>query len=220
MKRLILSAVILFSLTINAQNPQDLNEPGRFMYGILGGFSTSKMHYINLSLLAEGRYNLTENLGIKISLSHSAIRKGEGYNVKTFNHIQSDNVNEYKTVSYIVEKCDYSIVPVSIGLEFKIKFEKIFPYCGMEFGVNSYKLSLTKGSMVYGAAGTFSSYNELPDEYKAVDSATYRGMSYRIGFEMGLRYSLASSINLDIRYLYQVNTSLVNNHTLLFGITI
>lgn len=220
MKKLIIAAAILFSITIKAQNPVNSKTPARFEYGILAGVSTAAMQYLNSSFLAEGRYSLNENWGLKISVGYSRINKDEDYNVKTFNHVKYDDIDEYKTVSYKVEKSDYSILPVSVGIEYKMNFEKASPYCSLEFGGNSYRLTPKRGSMEYGTAGTFSTYAQLPEEYKTVETATYKGLSYRIGFCLGLRYSLFESFKFDVRYLYQVNTSLTNNHLLLFGVTI
>jgi hypothetical protein len=218
MKKLILITAILFTITIKAQNSENSIPPGRYEFGALGGFNTSAMQSPNYSLLFEGRYKITENLAAKLSIGFSGTSRDEGYNIKTFKYFNYDDLKEYRALSYNLEKREYRIIPVTIGLEYRMNFEKVSPYCSFDFGANTYRITPVTGP--YHTVGTYNTFIEIPEDYQREVFPTYGGISYRIGLGMGIRYSIARSLNLDLRYLYQVNTSLVNCHSLLLGINL
>lgn len=187
-----------------------------FELGFLAGINYTTR--TGASAIVEGKTNLTSNLNIKFSFGYSTIYKKEGYNVKTNRFISFDDVEYYTTSEYIVDRILYDVFPISLGLEYVFLRDKFSPYGIFEAGYNYYTYHVETSNGIFGGAGNYNSFDELPSEYKNKPPVISKGDSYRMALGIGTNYKLSSVINLDIRYLYQFNKALINTNQILVGI--
>ncbi|HED08878.1 MAG TPA: hypothetical protein ENI57_12220 [Ignavibacteria bacterium] len=217
-KLVILFLAISFSNTLS----QESGKPGifsTFNFEALGGINFTTLQYIGPSLIIEGKTNLSSNLNIKFSLGYSTTFKKDQTNVKTFSFISINNIDKYQTSAYTIEKIEYDIIPISVGIEYFFMRGKFSPYSFLEMGYNSYSIKIHTSGIHYNIAGSYNSFNELPADYKNKPPAISDAESYRIAIGIGTNYKLSSSISLDLRYSFQYNKSLVNTHRILVGIS-
>jgi len=213
MKRIIFLLVMTISSVAFTQETRNLSSFSKLYLGFLGGVNISNP--TGTIILAEGKSNITSNLNAKFSIGYSTVYKQEGYQVKTYEF--SSFFNQYSTYSYTLDRIRYSIIPISLGLEYIFYRNKFSPYSVVEAGYNFYehKEEISNGKV--GFAGTYNSYNELPSAYKNKPFIA-EDKSYRIALGLGVVYNLTSSIGLDLRYIYQFNSYLVNSNQILLGI--
>jgi hypothetical protein len=205
-----------FSLIL-AQNESSTVKSNKFEFNVLGGFNSAELKYLDNSLLLEGRYSLSENFGIKLSLGYTSLSDEKNLNVKAYKLVSAGSVDKYETLFYNIEKHKYEIIPVSIGLDYQFRGENYIPYLFLELGYNSYSTKVITGKKYYGIAGTFDSIEEVPSDYRSGIPGFYVGDSFRISLGVGLKIRIPGFLTFNSRYLYQVNTSLINNHAILFG---
>ncbi|MCB9211271.1 MAG: hypothetical protein H6609_18030 [Ignavibacteriales bacterium] len=216
MKKIIfISIIFLFANEIFAQNYQDKINLYPFGFGLLGGINTSS--FISTSFIIEGRLNLIPNLNSKMSIGYSTLYKN-GYHVNT--NYYSDFENRYGTVAYDIDRFRYSTIPISLGLEYIFTRQKFTPYTTFDVGYNFYEYKTEEINYFVGKDGYYDSFNQLPELYKNQPPKIVKDQSYRFAIGVGTLYKLGSTIFLDIRYAYQINTNLVNTHQFLIGIQI
>lgn len=213
MKRVIFLLVIAISSVAFSQEAQNSSSFSNFHLDFLGGVNISNS--IGTVFLVEGKSNITSNLNAKFSVGYSIVYKHEGYQVNTYQF--SSFFNQFSTYSYNLDRIRYSIIPISFGLEYIFYRSKFIPYSVAEVGYNFYehKEEISNGKV--GFDGKFNSYDELPSIYKNKPFIS-EDTSYRIAFGLGVIYDLTSPIGLDLRYIYQFNSSLVNTNQILLGI--
>jgi hypothetical protein len=168
---------------------------------------------VGTSIVIEGSTNLTSNTNIKLSLGYSTVNKEEGYAVKTYQY--SDFFNIYNADSYTVDEINYIVVPISLGMEYVLSDDRISPYALVEIGYNFYSVKITKSNSR--TVGQYDNYDELPLEYQNEPPDIPEDESYTIALGIGTNYKISNKFNLDIRYLYQFNISLVNTSQILIG---
>lgn len=216
MKNIFVSLLFLLSLNLFAQD----NEPAKMFstikLGALAGVNFSSLS--GGSFVLEGRTNLTSDLNLTLSFGYSTINKKEGYNVKTNTFITFDNFNQYATESYNVDELNYDVFPISLGLEYYFQHSVFSPYVLVEAGYNFYSFHQTQSGGAIGADGFFAAFNQLPETYQGTPPLISKDNSYRIAVGAGTTYKLSRFINLDVRYLYQYNKSIVNTNQILVGI--
>jgi|WetSurMetagenome_2_1015567.scaffolds.fasta_scaffold38545_2 hypothetical protein len=213
-----LFAIIFASLNFicSAQNDLPNSAFSTFQLGILGGINFSPL--VGSTILIDGTTNLSSQLNMTLSLGYSTINKEEGYIVKTFQY--SDFFNIYMTDTYNVDEINYTVVPISLGLEYVLSNDRISPYFLINIGYNFYSFKTTKSFPKFTGGGYYDTYDEIPSEFKNEPHKISEDDSYLIALGLGLVYKLSAKFNLDIRYLYQFNTSLVNTNQILLGISI
>lgn len=216
MKKLIVLFIILFNLSSFSQEIKSSKIFSTFKLGLLGGINFSTL--AGGSLILEGKTNLTTNLNVKLTFGYSTINKEEGYNVKTYNFVNINSFKQFQTYSYNVDKILYDVFPISIGLEYFFIRNAFSPYFLFETGYNYYTFHTQISNGKIGFAGSYNTYNELPSEYKNNPPIISEAKSYRIAIGVGTNYKLSSGINLDVRYLFQYNQSLLNTNQILVGI--
>jgi hypothetical protein len=217
MKSLFVLFVAFFSINSFSQEPEPQINFSAFKLGILGGMNFSTLS--GVSFILEGKTNLNSNMYIKLSAGYSTLNKEEGYNVKTYRYVSFDNYQKYSTESYNVDKVNYDVFPISIGFEYIILKDNLSPYSVFEIGYNFYSYHTQISNGKSGFAGLYDTFDELPSEYKNPPPVISEDASYRIALGIGTNYKLNSAINLDVRYLYQFNKSLINTNMILVGIT-
>ena len=216
MKTLIILCLSFFSISLYAQNVEQQKAFSNFKLGALGGLNIATLS--GGSFLIEAKNNLSSNLNIKLSAGYSTINKKEGYEVKTYQYVNFDNYQKYSTESYNVDEINFDVFPISFGLEYFFLKENFSPYSFFEIGYNFYSYHTTISNSKIGFEGVYDTFNELPSEYKNKSPFISEEDSYRIALGIGTNYKLSSVINLDVRYVYQINKSLVNTSQFLVGI--
>jgi len=215
MKSILITILILFSVSLSAQ---EIEQPKMFSV-----FRTSALAGMNFSSLSGGsvvieeKANLSSNLFLKLSVGYSTINKKEGYVVKTYGFINFDQYQYYTIGSYTVEEINYDVFPISLGLQYLLLHSTFSPYSLVEIGYNSYTFH-TKTAQVYSYGNQYSTIDQVPAEYKSNPPEISKRGSYRIALGVGTTYKLGSGINLDIRYLYQFNKFIANTNQILVGI--
>ena len=216
MKTLIVLFFYFFNFSLYAQEIEQQKAFLNFKFGALAGVNVSTLS--GGSVLIEAKNNLSSNLNIKLSAGYSTINKKEGYEVKTYQYVNFDNYQKYTTRSYNVDEINYDVFPISLGLEYFFLKDKFSPYSLFEIGYNFYSYHTTNSNGKIGFEGTYDTFDELPSEYKNEPPVISEEDSYRIALGVGTNYKLSSVINLDVRYVYQINKSLVNTSQFLVGI--
>ncbi len=211
--------VLFFLLSIISITAQE-RAKSLFEFGVLGGVNFNNIEKPGGSFFIEGRYTLSSNLKLKLSLGYNNLFEGKDLPVKTYIKTNIAGGDKYQVLNYTLEKFNYEIIPISAGIEYLFGEGSNTLYCTAEFGYNSFSAEAVTGLKYYGAGGTFNSLEELPAENRSLPPGYYKGDSYRIAVGGGYRFVIASFLTGDIRYAFQVNTSLVNSHLFLIGISI
>ncbi len=216
MKYINVFILCLFSFSLFAQEMEQHKIFSTFKLGILAGLNFSTLS--GGSFILEGKTNLTSNINVKLNAGYSTLNKKEGYNVKTNRFVSFDNYQKYSTESYDVDEINYDVFPISIGFEYIILKDNLSPYSVFEIGYNFYSYHTQISNGRSGFAGVYDTFDELPSEYKNKPPVISEDESYSIALGIGTNYKLNSAINLDVRYLYQFNKSLINTNLILVGI--
>jgi len=216
MKNLVVLSFLFFNINLYSQENEQSKVFSNFELGFLGGINFSTL--TGGSLIVEGKSNLTSSLDIKLSIGYSSIFKDDSYNVKTNRFVSFDDYHKYATYSYNVDKIEYDIIPISLGFEYIVLHDNFSPYSIFEIGYNWYATKVHTSKHMQGLDGSYDTFDELPSEYKNDPPVIPEDESYRVALGIGTKYRLNSSINLDIRYLYQFNKSLINTNQILVGI--
>lgn len=216
MKRLIFFFLILLCKIVFPQDPDDSKAISSFRFSVLGGAAFSSN--LGGSFLIEGKTNLTQNLDIKLSVGYSYLNKDVYYSVKTYGFLGADQYS-YRSVSYNVNKILYDVFPASLGFEYTFMHDKLSPYGHLEIGYNYFNSHLEESPSAVGEAYA-TTLQGLPAEYRNDPPRILDGKTtaYRIAFGIGTNYKLTQNLNLDVRYVYQINKLLVNSNQLLIGL--
>jgi hypothetical protein len=214
MKYLIGFFILLFCTSLFPQETEDNSSFTKFKFGFLAGVNVTK--FAGGSVMIEGNTNLTSNINVKVSAGYSKIYKKEGYNVKTNGIIDIDNLQKYVISSYDVDRIDYDVFPITVGVEYFIVKDRLSPYIISEAGYNFYSFHIQQSNIYSGPY--YDTYDQIPAEYKNTPPVISNKASYLFGLGIGTNYRLGSAINLDIRYLYQFNKNIVNTNQILVGI--
>lgn len=213
MKKLIF-LFIVFNISLFSQEVDKSKMFSNSHLGFLGGINFSTL--TGSSIIIEGKTNLSSKLNLKLSVGYSTINKKEGYNVKTYRFINREGFPHYEILSYKVNELNYDVFPISFGLEYFFFQGNFLPYCSFEFGYNFYSFHIKESNHL--TSGWTNTYDELPDEHKNLPPIISEEDSYRIAVGIGFHYKLSPVINLDIRYLYQFNTNILDTNQILAGI--
>ncbi len=64
----------------------------------------------------------------------------------------------------------------------------------------------------------YDKYNEIPSDYQNGSPLVIsEDKSYILGLGIGTKYQISPKFSLDIRYLYQFNSNIIDTHQLLIG---
>ena len=219
MKKLISLIFILSISLINAQSLKLQNSFFKLSYGIYGGFNFCPSSTLGTTLNLELKASLIENLNGKLSVGYSVINKIVGYNVNTYRLISIGDYKKYQAYSYAVNKVIYDVFPISIGIDYTFIQSDLSPYLMFELGYNyfSYHSDITPNKI---GAMDYNSYDELPQLYKKDIPSISPKDSYKVGLGIGTNFRLTKKLYLDLRYMYQINTDLMNTNQIIIGIYI
>lgn len=220
MKNLFLFLFLMMSIN---SYPQEITQPqpfSKFHFALFGGPNLTFPIQFGYLLQFEAKANLTSKINIKASIGISSIYKYGGDNISVSQHYTGNQSDYYLTQSYKIDKYEYAVVPLSLGLEYALTEEKYTPYILCEGGYNLYAVEVHKSNEVLGAYGTFNPLERMGFQYNFDPSKTPTAASFRLGLGLGTRVRLTNDINFELRYLYNINSTILNNHQLMIGISI
>ena len=218
MKNLMLVLFFLFSGSLFSQVVTKESPVSTFHLSILGGTNFTTISSIGGSLQIEGKTNLSENLFLKAYVGYSGIAEEKDYMIKSYSPVHIGNYDGYQLKTYSVNQIEYSVIPVNLGIEYFLSNSKITPFGVVELGYNFYSSEEQIKSSA--SSELFENKNEIPTEYKNNAPRTIDDSSFGVSAGVGLLYRISSSFNVNIRYLYRYNDSLIDVNQILLGITI
>ena len=196
---------------------QDLNSSSFFTkseFGLYGGVNVSGESNLGGLSSFEFKTNLTSNLNIRLSAAYFYFSTNVNQLVKDFNSGELQGEKYFSAGEYVINGREYKNIPISIGLQYFLSRTTLSPYVIAEGGYNFIdgKLDRTPGQY-----WSYNSLEEIPDEYKHHSPQLMPLSSFRYGVGIGAMYPISSVFNLDVRYLYNFDSEIVNTHQVLVG---
>lgn len=201
----------------------EINQDGKmfskFYLSILGGVNFNTIPTIGGSLQFEGKTNINSRINLKLSVGYSGIFENKEYIIKTYSHFKIENNEGYQLETYYIDKIQYNVIPLNLGIEYFFTNKKISPFAIFELGYNFYngEEQISKGII---GPETYNSINEIPLEYrnphppKIFDDSTIG-----VSLGLGINYKISSSLEFNFRYLFKYYDDIININQILFGIT-
>jgi len=217
MKRNIVLCLMLFTITLFSQENNSTKAFSKFWFGAYGGVNFNTIPTVGGSVQLEGLTNITSNIRLKLSLGYSSIFENKQYEVKTFNKGIIDGNTIFSKYTYSVDKIEYAVIPLNVGLEYEFTGNNFSPFTIVEFGynVNSVEEQVTKSAY----SGHFSSLDKVPDEYKTPRPKLNESSFIDFGIGAGIRKKISKSISIDLRYVFRYNNGIPNTNKILIGFT-
>ncbi len=213
-KKSFLFLVIFTFSYLSAQTKEKSNFLYDSEFGFHGGLSFISLSQGWETFIFEGKSHLTDDLLVKLSIGYSRIISPVKYVVKSYSVITWNGTKIYQPFSFNVFNTTYKVIPISLGLQYNINYSKFNPYVLTEIGYNMIDPKLSKSPRIYGEK--FNSYDELPQEYKYINILP--NGSYKLAVGVGFKYPITSVLSLDLRYLTQIDSEIINTQQLLVGI--
>ena len=213
------SFVLLVLFMVGNLVAQDFKTQSMFSktyFGVLVGTNFNTLPAAGVLINFEVKSNIASNLNAKLSLGYSTLYDDNSYDLKYYRY--SDFSSKYHTRLLAVDRVKYTIIPVTLGAEYFITRTKLSPFALFEFGYN-FSSSVAEGITHDGISGIYDTVNEIPEEYRKTPTALDDGSSFSLGVGVGAIYKLTDRMDLNVRYIYRYNDSMVNNNQLLFGVT-
>lgn len=201
-----------------AQASKDVSIFSHYELSIIGGLNSSDYKTFGPSFIIEGKSNITSHFYLKLSLGYSRSYNDLNYNVKSFQKIVIQGVEEYQTIFYDITKKAFDIIPITIGIQYFFNNEKFSPYLITGIGYNSVGVKVYTTDIHY--TGGYESFFDLPDEYKTKYVEPNITNPYHIELGLGTKYHFSKNISVDLRYLFDYNNNLINTHKFLIGLSI
>ena len=217
MKNIILAFLLVMPSLIYAQESEVFKPFSAFKFGVLGGTNFNTIPTLGSAFQIEAKTNLTPNLFAKVSIGYSSTFENNEYEIKTYHVSNIGGVEGYQTYSYRVDKIEYSIFPINLGLEYILMNNDISPFAVFEVG---YNIISSEEQVVNSGSGTiYNSVDEMPNEFKTTVPSLTEGEYLGIGIGLGIVYKITSSMDLNVRYIYHFNDSIINSNYIMFGVT-
>jgi len=219
MKKYIITLFILFfCFHVFPQSTDNLKLFSFYNLIVLGGVNFNSVPTFGGSMKLEVQTNLGSNFRIGCSLGYSSIFDDNSYEVRGNKFINIGGVEKYQTYLYNVEKVEYAIIPVLLGIEYIIIRSNISPFAGISFGYNFSSSEEIVTNYYDGIGGSYDSMEEVPEEYQNSPSKTTDGSSITATLGVGVRYYITTSVDLELLYYFQFNEAIENSNYLLFGL--
>lgn len=215
MKLMVLAILLLSQLVFAQQVNNGSSLFSKSEFGLYGGVNVSGETDLGGLGSFEFKTNLTSNLNLRLSVSYFYLRTNITEHVKSFNTGEIQGEEFFAAGEYTIKGREYKNVPISIGVQYFVNRSMISPYVIAEGGYNFIdgKLDRTPGEY-----WSYNSEEEIPDEYKHHTPELMPLSSFRYGLGIGAIYPLSSVFNIDVRYIYNIDTELVNTHQIILGI--
>lgn len=189
-----------------------------FHFGISGGANFNTIPTIGGSLILEAKFNPMTNVNLKLSVGYQSIFENKKHLIKSHNSADLNDTQVYQLKTYSIDKTQYLVVPVNLGIEYTFVKNVISPYAIFELGYSFYS-SEKQITKVATGGEIFNSLEEIPKEYRNPAIITNEGSGIDGALGLGLKYKLSSSLEINLRYLYQYFDGMPNANQVLFGIT-
>ncbi len=215
MKRNIILFLMLFTINLFSQEYNSTKAFSKFWFGAYGGVNFNTIPTVGGSVQLEAKTNISKNLRLKLSIGYSSIFENYKNEVKTFNKGTIAGNTIFSKYTYSVDKIEYAVIPLNIGFEYEFTGNNFSPFTIIEFGhnINSVEEQVTKSAN----AGSYSSLDELPDEYKLPRPKLNESSFIDFGIGAGIRQKISKSISVDFRYVFRYNNGIPNTNELLIG---
>ena len=217
MKSNIILFLMVFTINLFSQEYTGTKAFSKFWFGAYGGVNFNTIPTVGGSVQLEAKTNITSNIRLKLSLGYSSIFENKQYEVKTYSKGKIDGETIFSKYTYSVNKMEYAIIPLNIGLEYEFTGNNFSPFTMVEFGynVNSVEEQVIKSIN----SGNFRSLNKVPDEYKSPRPKLNESSFIDFGIGAGIRQKLSESISLSLQYVFRYNNGIPNTNQLLIGFT-
>ena len=215
MKKLFFLITLIFTVNLFAQESNDLPIFSKFRFGILTGVNFNSIPTAGPSLNLEIKTNITRKISAKFSVGYSDIYNDNSYSVKSYSYNIIENHSWYGTELFNVDKVRYSIIPISLGVEYVFSQNKISPFTVLEVGYNA-SSAKAEGKII---VNQYTNLEQIPTEYRQSAPYLKDGSSFTAGAGLGIKYSLTDKLDLSLIYLYHYNDLIINNSQVLVGLT-
>jgi hypothetical protein len=211
---------MLFLLVLNyvlfSQNEKEECLASSTNFGLLGGINISSTSNIGKSFSFEWKIYLSQEFSLKLSAGYYTTSVSDRYYVKTFDFVSINNIEKYYAIFYEVYAKEYQIIPLAVGIQYFLRKSIFSPYTLVEFGYNLIDPKINESQHML--IGEYNVFNELPNDYKNKHTEILPNNSYTLGLGIGTTYKISSTIDLDFRYLFKIDSEKINNHQILIGI--
>lgn len=216
MKKSSVLLIIFLAPILLAQNFESTPTFSKIYFGVLGGINFNTLPTTGTAIAFEIKSNIASNFNAKFSLGYSLLYDNNSYELKYYSFQEFDG--KYHTRLLEVERVQYTIVPLSFGAEYIFLKSKTTPFALFEIGYN-FSSSLAEGVTHDGIAGTYGTIEEITEEYRTIATPLEDGSSFTVGIGAGIKYMLTERMDLNVRYIYHYNESIINNSQVLVGLT-
>jgi len=203
----------LFNIAL-AQSEAETKPFSKISYGFFGGINACDFSNLGADFSIELNSNLAENFNLLINIGYSKIIEPLSYTVKINSVFEYDNITYYQAESYDVINHNYGIFPLAIGCKYIYTLKTFSPYL---ISAISYNLIDAKTEKSPSTVWSYDSYEEIPDEFKNNIEVKLPNNSFNISIGAGTVLSLTKSINIDLRYIYKIDSEIVNTHHINVG---
>ena len=218
MKKSFILFVLLIFGNLTAQDLEAQSMFSKVYFGVSSGTNFKTLPTAGSAICFEIKSNISSNINAKLSVGYSTLYDDDSYEIKTSGLVSFENYSKYHTRLTIVERVRYSIIPFTLGVEYLFTKSKISPFGLFEIGYNL-STSTIEGKVHDGIAGTFDTAEEVPEDYRHTAPPLEDGSSITMGAGLGFKYELTERMDLNIRYVYHYNESIINNNQVLIGFT-
>lgn len=217
MKTLFLILLFVCSSLIQAQNQNDKTLFSQLQYGVYGGANFESTSDFGGTFFIELKSNILNQLQLKVSAGYSKTTIPGKYSVKTYNKIEVDKEVNFMASSYDVLAKEYGIFPVSFGMQYTFLKNVISPYALVSL---RYNLMDAKTVSSPGQVWSYTSLDQVPEEFRTKHIEEFPDNSLSIGLGLGAAYTVTIALVLDFRYFYNIDNEIKNTHNFVIGINI
>lgn len=208
-------SILAFSQLIVAQSVNESSLFTKTEFGFYGGVTTSNSSSLGASANVDFKTDLASNLNLKLSVAYYKVDVDYFKNVKQSGSSEIQGEEYFFATEYDIDGRKYQSIPISLGLQYFLNRSILSPYIIAEAG---YNIIDAKATINNHKTWSYRTLEEIPEEYKQEYSVDPLPLSsYRFGIGIGAIYPLSSVFNLDLRYLYNFDTEIVNTHQVLVG---
>ncbi len=212
---IVLLTVFSLCTFLYPQESQMTERPSKFKVGVLGGVDFAGAS--GPSVIFEGKKELTDHLNLMFSLGYTVAYQDILRTVKAYRFQDFPGFPKYLTEDYTIHEIMDRIIPFSTGLEYVFNKTKSSPYALIEGSYNIYDARFETSPITTGAGGYYGSYDAIPAAYQNTIPPVPGAGSFGLTLGAGLRFNLSGFFDLDLRYMYQFNSTITNLHRLMLG---
>lgn len=209
---------VLLFISFNVLKAQENNPFSNFDIGFYSGVNFYHTDNIRGDFLVELKTNLISSLKLKASAGYLRTIQPYSYTVRKYSENTLDSLPRFFAGKYNVVSKNYDIFPLTLGIQYNFNFvhSTFSPYISIDAVYNFINTFIeTSPSEVW----SYNSIDEIPAEFKGNQkNENLPSNSYGIILGAGTSYPISSKLNLDIRYLFKYDNTIINTHHFIVGI--